>query len=448
MTTPKHCTAAQLARYAFAPASPSEKAEVEQHLAACTECTEKLAAMDRFDATPYLPEAWEDSDEMIAGPPIHRSPGLAATATAIDEERAMAETALAGIMSISQFEHARIDQNPAFQTSEAVRVLNEHAHDLQKKEPRFALLIADAAVAIATKLAHAGRLRSMFHLGRAHFERGSTLVRIGKYKDAAQSLRQAERAYEQCTDAQWDLASVWLLQAVMLTETEQPAAAQPLAEAAARQFRRFKDVERELHAQLSLSHILYVRKKYEAAARTAESIAGRARTHQEPSLLAIALGNAGEAYLLLQEYSRAVPCFVEAHSIWEELGMEVDRVRMTWCLATVDVETGHLDAGIEGLERAYRAFEALGVVNDAAQARLQLGETLLLAGRPGSVPELLQNVVVTFASEDMMRNARIALAYLHEALAQRRATPELIRHVRRYIRDIPSHPNARFVPLQ
>lgn len=78
---------------------------------------------------------------------------------------------------------------------------------------------------------------------------------------------------------------------------------------------------------------------------------------------------------------------------------------------------------------------------------MQLGEVLLAIGRPETVPLLLRDVVVTFASEGMMRNARIALAFLKEAIEQNRLTPDLIRHVRKYIEHIPSHPSVRFMPL-
>jgi len=48
----------------------------------------------------------------------------------------------------------------------------------------------------------------------------------------------------------------------------------------------------------------------------------------------------------------------------------------------------------------------------------------------------------------MMKNARLALAYVHEALARGNATPALVRHVRLYLKALPSRPNEAFVPVQ
>jgi hypothetical protein len=56
--------------------------------------------------------------------------------------------------------------------------------------------------------------------------------------------------------------------------------------------------------------------------------------------------------------------------------------------------------------------------------------------------------MIRFESEDMMKNARLALAYVHEALARGRATTELIQHVRTYLELLPANPAAGYLPLQ
>ncbi|MFL6246482.1 MAG: tetratricopeptide repeat protein [Thermoanaerobaculia bacterium] len=336
-----------------------------------------------------------------------------------------------------------------FQTTGAVTVLYEYAKELQEKQPKFALLIADTAVAIASKLAAAGGLRSMLHLGRAYLEQGRTLFVIGRYKDAEASLDQAERAYDQDDNTTgWDLATVWLIRANIFVESERFFEGRLLATAAARQFRIFGDTALYLNAQLLLASVLFMEGDYRASAQASEEIVQQSRVRGDTVLLGRALQNCGEAYLLLREFDRAVPHYLEAYAIWDELGLETERIRTNWSLATVDTETGQLESGIRRLDETYRAFETLGVVNDAALARMQLGEALLRAGRPETVPELLRNVVVSFASDGMMRNARIALAYLQDAIDQNWASPELIRHVRAYIEQLPLRPTTRFVPLQ
>ncbi len=158
--------------------------------------------------------------------------------------------------------------------------------------------------------------------------------------------------------------------------------------------------------------------------------------------------NAGACYVELGKYSQALPQLLDAMTLWEELGFQLETIRTGRRLATIHLKTGHLDAGIAKLEETYRALQALGVVNESSLARMEAAEALLAAGRPQTVPNLLRDVAFNFAAEGMMRNARIALAYLHEALASGRVSSDVVRHVRAYLEDLPAHPSARFSPLQ
>lgn len=450
MTSTRHCTEEELADYAFAPTTFEEKANVEAHLAGCSDCRERLAFIEKIDGALRDPIPWEISDDIRSEIGSAPSETLQARARAIDEERAEARTRLAPLLaSPRQFRGAYVDRDPIFDTAGAVAVLYEAARDLQEKQPQFALLVTNAAVVIATRLAAAGGLRSMLHLGRAYLEQGRTLFVIGRYKDAEESLNRAEQAYDRDDNATgWDLATVWLIRANVYVESERLLQGRLLAIAAARQFRIFGDTALYLNAQLLLASVLFMEGDYRASADAAEEIIQRSRARGDIVLLARALQNCGEAYLLLREYEKAVPKYLEAYAIWDELGLETERIRTNWSLATVETETGQLDSGIKRLDETYRAFEALGVANDAALARMQLGEALLRSRRPEAVPDLLRDIVVTFASDGMMRNARIALAYLQEAIEQNRVSADLIRHVRTYIEQLPLQPTTRFVRLQ
>lgn len=447
----RHYTEEELGDYAFAPATFKEREELEAHLAVCSDCRERLIFVEKIDDALRDTIPWEISEDIRSKAAPNPPETLQARAQVIDDERALARSQLAPFLaSPRQFRSAHVERDAKFRTAGAIAVLYESAKELQEKQPKFALLIADTAVAIASRLAAAGNLRSMLHLGRAYLERGRTLFLMGRYKDAEASLNQAERAYDRDDNATgWDLATVWLIRANIFVESERFFPARLLATAAARQFHIFGDTTLYLNAQLLLASVLFMEGDYRASAEGAEEIVQRCRARGgDAVLLARALQNCGESYLLLREFDRAVRHFLEAYAIWEELGLETERIRTNWSLATVDTETGQLETGIRLLDETYRSFEALGVVNDAALARLQLGEALLRVGRPEAVPELLRNVVVSFASDGMMRNARMALAYLQEAIDQNRISADLIRHVRTYIEQIPLHPDTRFVPLQ
>lgn len=184
----RHYTEEELADYAFDRRSYAEKAEVEAHLAACLECRDRLAFIERFDVALRDPVTWQISDDISSEtPPLPHV--LRDRAMTIEEEAVAARALLAPLLvSPVQFRNARVEDDPRFHTTGAVAALYRAARELIERQPQFALLVANAAVALATKLAAARTLRSNLHLGRAYFERGRTLFHIGRYKDAEQSL--------------------------------------------------------------------------------------------------------------------------------------------------------------------------------------------------------------------------------------------------------------------
>lgn len=445
----RHYTEEELADYAFDPRGYGEKVEVEGHLAVCPECRDRLAFIERIDGALREPIPWEISDDIRSETPPPPEV-LRSRARTIDEEAAGARALLSPLTgSALRFRNARVEEDARFHTTGAVAALYRAAHELTERQPQFALIVVNAAVSIATKLAAAQRLRSNLHLGRAYLERRRTLFHIGRYKDAEQSLERAESVYDQEPEATgWDLAWVWLIRANICVESERMVQGRVLAMAAARQFRIFGDFVRYLNARLLLASALFMEGDYRASAEAAEEIIRLARPRRNLLLPGRALQNCAEAYLFVRDFDKALPLYLEAYAIWDELGLDLERIRTNWSLATLDTETGRLEDGIKRLDETYRALEALGVTNDAALARMQLGETLLRAGRPEIVPDLLRNVVVSFVSEGMMRNARIALAYLHAAIEQKRLSADLVRHVRTYIEQLPFQPASAFVPLQ
>jgi tetratricopeptide (TPR) repeat protein len=444
-----HYTEEELADYAFDPRGYREKVEIEGHLAVCPECRDRLAFIERIDGALREPIPWEISDDIRSETPPPPEV-LRSRARIIDEEAAGARALLSPLLtSPLPFRNARVENDARFHTTGAVAALYRAARELSERQPQFALLVVNAAVSVATKLATARTLRSNLHFGRAYLERGWILFLIGRYKDAELSLDRAENIYDQEPEATgWDLAWVWLVRANIYVESERMGPGRLLALAAARQFRIFGDSVRYLNARLLLASVLFMEGDYRASAEAAEEIILLARPRRNLLLLGRALQNCAEAYLLVREFDKALPLYLEAYAIWDELGLDLERIRTNWSLATLDAETGKLDDGITRLDETYRALEALGVTNDAALARMQLGETLLRAGRPETVPDLLRDVVVNFVSEGMMRNARIALASLHEAIEQNRLSADLVRHVRTYIEQLPFQPTLAFVPLQ
>ena len=393
------------------------------------------------------PEPWALADELALPPPDPQS--LRELAWKIEEERAVAREQLEPLLQSPQrFEAASVDGDPEFLSSGVVEVLTSAAEALHEQRPQFALVLADTAISIATKLAGVDELRSPSLLGYARLERAKVLFIIGRYRECEEELRLADVAFrsdEYATD--WDHARVALVRANACVETHRLDEAIEEANEAASVFEVFGDTARYLAARMIEGNVLFMRRDYTAAAHVLDALAAEARDAGDKMHLALSSQSAGNCYIELGELSTAEARLVQALALWNELGVPVERVRTNWSLGVLARARGDFDLAITRITEAYRAFDALGIINDAAIARLELAELLLLADRTAEVPDVLRGVVVSFAGEGMMRNANIALAYLREAVESESIEQRLIRHVREYLEELPSHPGAEFSAL-
>ncbi|MGZ8778634.1 MAG: hypothetical protein ACXW31_01825 [Thermoanaerobaculia bacterium] len=400
----------------------------------------------RFEDALRDREPWELAAELELPPPDMGV--LRELATRLDQERAAAEVLLEPhLTSLTRFNEAEIERDPAFRTRAVVDVLTAAALDRRERQPQFALVIATAAVTIATKLASAAELRPML-LGCARLERAKALFVIGKYRECEEELSRADAAFDDdpvATD--WEHARVSLVRANIYVETHRVDEAIAEARMAAQTFRTFGDTPLYLAARMAEGGVLVIRRDFGAAAETLDALAAEAVRTGDHLHLARARQTAANCYIELREYEKAEAYLFEALAMWDELGLDTERVRTNWSIGVLLLARGDVEGAIDRIDEARRSFEALGVVNDAAITRLELAEALLLAGRPDDVPDLLRNVVVSFTSEGMMHNARMALAYLREAVEAGAIEPRIIRHVRDFLEELPTNPITAFVPL-
>jgi tetratricopeptide (TPR) repeat protein len=165
-------------------------------------------------------------------------------------------------------------------------------------------------------------------------------------------------------------------------------------------------------------------------------------------MLAMALHNAASCYARLGGFEKAFACYADALSVIKALDVPMDYARTLWALAALKVESGQYEEGLPELESVQSQLVSLGLMNDAALARLDLIAGLIAVGDTDRVPELCRSVAATFAAEGLSRNAKKALAYLSETVGSGNAAPEAVRHVRTYLARLEIHPNEEFQRLQ
>ena len=109
----------------------------------------------------------------------------------------------------------------------------------------------------------------------------------------------------------------------------------------------------------------------------------------------------------------------------EELGNELDLVRVTWLSARVAAGLGDWEEATAGLEQVRRDFTARGLSYDAALAALELALLALQAGRTAEVKELGRQMAPIFREKRIPREALAAFTLFHEAAQRESATVEL-----------------------
>lgn len=424
---------------------PDRDPDMATHVARCDDCRAELEELAWVDTALRDPETWTSAEALLQ--PSRYAVEFQETRARVEAEERAAERLLAPLLrSAFQFRLADLAGNRRARTAGVVRRLCAAAHGLHEQQPQFSVEVATTACAIARTLEQGPKMPGRYCMALALRERANALRYLGSFGEALQALDEAEPLLDTPVDAH-DRAVVSCVRATVLMEMGRLEEAGLLAPEAARVFRDHGDTSRELGALLVAAVCLSFEGRHEEAAPAYENIAAEARALGDRSILARAAIGAANAYLELSRFEEAERSYLKALVLFDELALTTEKVRVEWALALMMVRQGDLDAGAVRLDAVRAELLRLGLVNDHALATLEWAAARLAGGRPEGVAAACRQIMVRFESEGMMKNARLALAYVHEGLARGTATPELIRHVRTYLGLLPDDPQSRFVPL-
>ncbi|HEX7154163.1 MAG TPA: hypothetical protein VF618_21930 [Thermoanaerobaculia bacterium] len=441
----EHFSEAELWDLASASQASSQRARL--HFEACESCRALYESFAAIDAGLRERDVWAAAEHLrVEG--ADSALRLRQFAARLDAEREDAARLLQPVLiSPAEFERHDVVRQPSFQTAACVEILCNTAEQMRERRPSFALALATTAATIAGKLERTPRTLGL--RARAELERGIALGMTGKFAGAEAALERSAAALDEAPLAtDWEYACVGLARGVIYSNSERYDEAIGEAAAAAAVFREAGDMTRYLKAQMVVANVDIYRNRYADATIIAQEIVAAARHSDDVLLLAQAHHTAALCYSGLNECDTALDHYAEAATRWDELGLTTECVRVEWAVAALLVRQGHMAAGIEQLALLPGRFAALGMINDAALASLDLAEALILAGRASDVPLILSGVIVTFSNEGLMRSANLALAYLREAAGSNDVSADKIRHVRDYLAALPTHPGQRFEPLR
>lgn len=442
-----HLSDETLMTYMFDASRLSERTQVEIHIAECEECRDRLTVESAIEGDLRDHRVWGDV-EQFQGRPAGLDDFLA-EARRFEKEDVDAARRLAPLLkSPLAFDDADIVSDPRFHTEGVVRKLCAEAEGLHDRRPNLSLEYATTAAEIAKRLDGTSASR-MSALAIAIREQATALRFLGKFRKALMLLDQAEALFEKMPGGAYDLAVAWYVRSsvlLQLDEVDKNREALSLVQSASAVFSEHGDDRRLLRAKI-LEAVCFLHMERAADALSAdENVMTLARAQGDRNLLAYGFKNAAEALMSLGNLEKAERYYSEALTLYDELGVSVESARCEWLLARVLGMRGALEKSAESLEVAKLRLLGLGLRDDHALATLDWSEMRLVLELPDGVAEACRQIIVHYESEAMMRNARLALACLHEALRKRQATPRLVREVREYLALLPRYPDRPFVP--
>ena len=420
--------------------------DIESHIAACEQCYALFTELRAFDAALSSQSLWELADAMNDDSPL----AIRALTDRLSCEDAEATDLLAPLLSSpATFKRANISANPEMRTAGVVRRLCAEARTLRERQPMHALVVADAAIAIADQLSIARYPQPLLDelRGDAWHERANALRYLGRHPEALEALDIAERAYAGSPAAPYCKAVVEYSRAVIHLEIGRPDEAMRLAKNSARVFRQFGEDERYTSARMVEGAALFDAGAYAGARDLFAEVRSLAQSGGDATMLARAYLNIANCELRLGNLADADEQFARALSLYEALGLETERIRTRWNIGCLRVAAGDVADGLARLREAREEFEQIGARSDAALVTLDIAETLLAQGTAagaGEAAELCAELVRSFTDVGMTGHALTAVAFLQRAFETGAVTPDLVRHVREYLE---SHPDQFDVPF-
>ncbi len=437
-----------LAEYALLPDGPREDPETAAHLAQCAECTVRLNGIRVFLDALASPASWEISGALDTGRGSDED--LFDFADQAQQEYVDACEALAPLlMNAVAFVRERVDQKAEYRTLGAVRVLAEAANAACEREPIHARNLADAAVVIAEALS-AGHysLDSIRALrGLAWKERANALRYLAEYDAALEALDHAEKEFAHFGSRTFESANLSYIRSVILTYTDRLGEAAQQAALSAAIFTEYGDADRAMRARSVQAGVLYYCRDYRGAVAIFEELLAYAEGKGDRVETARQASNAAACWIELGDGVRAESLLIGARETYQLLGRRTEVAVADWKLGVIPRLAGDLKESVDRLRAAKAACEQLGMADEAANASLDLMESLILMGRTSEISPLCSEVMRYYKRAGKVHQALTAAAFLKEAASAGTIRTETVNHVRRFVEELDRRPELVFVPL-
>ena len=422
-----------------------ESASRDPHLADCTTCSDMLASYRAISEILGEAAVWDLSDQPSDQAIARGAASLRAFASSIESEDQQAISLIDELLlSPRQWWIAKVTRDERFHTAGVVRRLIEISEIKIDTMPPEAVELAFAAIAVTEKLGESDHILSL--RGAAFRQHAYSLFIVGEFMRALESVERAQQAYERCFVSEYGLARLDIVRALVYRALERFGEALKLARKSSAIFRTFGDTRRLASAMMTEGYLLMQQHNYrealpvfvEVEERYSIDLDTRMRAVHNKAICQKSLGRVADA---LQSYQFAA-------ELCDELGAVTDGTLIKYNVAVLLAAEGKQAEGRRRMRELRAEFERLGMLHNAVEAGLDLAEFAALEHNFEEVEELCRTAMRQFETAGVPHSseALTALTFLREAAEQRRATQEIVWHVRTYIKRLPDEPALLFAP--
>lgn len=302
------------------------------------------------------------------------------------------------------------------------------AHD-----PEEALhLVADLALWIAERVEDRGeKFRSRLR-GNVLGHQGNALRAAGDLSLASEAFARARQFWKAGAGFESPLLPEWRLLSLEASLRREEHQFTEALELLARAEKGAGSEPAALAAILLKKEFVYEQmENFEGAMTVLAKAAPYVEASGDARLLWVLHFETAKAYCELGHFEKAETHLVAARELAEQLGNNLDKVRVVWLTARVAAGQGRRAEAIAGLETVRREFadRPIPIPYDAALSSLELSVLYLEEGRTGEVKALALEMREIFKSQGIAREALASLSLFSEAAQKETATAELVRRV-------------------
>ncbi|HET7705789.1 MAG TPA: tetratricopeptide repeat protein [Thermoanaerobaculia bacterium] len=422
----------------------------DPHLAVCSTCSENLDSYRAIADVLGHDAAWDLRDlRQEPVPETIASLRMFTSVFAAEDEKA--QKAVAALLAQPKTTwNSAISHSLELQSAAAVNAFVAVSEKAIDRDPSEALAIAGLATRVAQLLKDDAYSKGVISraVGTAWRQYAYAAFYVGEFPAATDAVAKSRAAFESCAVSDYDLARLAIVRSLILSQQDQHDAARDEVRHAAAVFEAFGDRGRAASAMVAEAYSLISQQHFNEALPILKTVERDYAADMDNYARANVANNLAICYTGLGSVMEAFDQYSIAATIYDEIGNAPEAARVRHNLGWFLAEQGRLRDAQARFRSVRMEFRKLGMADAAVAADLDLAELLLAENAHAEAEALCSAAVEQFQKTGLSATTRglTALTFLREAAAQRRATPEAARHVRRYLERLPKEPELLFAP--